>query len=316
MIAGLESIDRGELLIGGRSMNTVPAADRGIAMVFQSYALYPHMTVAANMGFGLKMSGMSRADVEQRVRRAAAVLQIEGLLDRKPKALSGGQRQRVAIGRAITRSPDVFLFDEPLSNLDAGLRAQMRIELAKLHAELNGTMIFVTHDQVEAMTLADRIVVLNDGRVEQTGSPVDLYERPANMFVAGFLGQPRINLLPASLQSEGGRILADLGPSGRIDLPGAPSSFRTGQKFVFGMRPDAVRILPAGSGKGILGRVELVENLGSERVVHASIVDTRTVITSTKPAISNLVRGASCEIAFETERTLFFDEGGRSVTSM
>ena len=313
MIAGLEAIDRGELRIGGRSMNAVPAADRGIAMVFQSYALYPHMTVAENMGFAVKMAGLGRPEVEQRVRRAAAILQIEELLGRKPKALSGGQRQRVAIDRAITRSPDVFLFDEPLSNLDASLRAQMRIELAKLHGELNATMIFVTHDQVEAMTLADRIVVLNWGRIEQAGTPLELYERPANQFVAGFLGQPRINLIPFRPVAEGVRILADLGRPGRIALDRVPGGIAIGQPHVLGFRPDTIRVQPEGTGKGIAARVELVENLGSERVLHARIEGIEGVVTSTHPAIPPLGRGAPCEIVFGTESALVFDAQGQTL---
>src|SRR5438105_7568814 len=199
MIAGLEDISAGEIYIGERLANDVPAAQRGIAMVFQSYALYPHMSVYDNMAFALRMAGKPRAEVDARVRSSAEILQITHLLDRKPKAMSGGQRQRVAIGRAIVRQPQVFLFDEPLSNLDAALRQNMRVELSKLHRELGATMIYVTHDQVEAMTLADRIVVFDQGVVQQVGTPVALYENPANLFVAGFLGAPKMNLLPSTL---------------------------------------------------------------------------------------------------------------------
>jgi len=200
-ICGLEEISGGDLFIGKTRMNDVPPAKRGIAMVFQSYALYPHMSVAQNMAFGLKLAGMSKVQIADAVQRAAQILRIEPLLERKPKDLSGGQRQRVAIGRAIVRKPDVFLFDEPLSNLDASLRVQMRIELANLHRELRSTMIYVTHDQVEAMTLADRIVVLNAGRIEQVGAPLELYHHPANLFVAGFLGSPRMNFLKGKIHS-------------------------------------------------------------------------------------------------------------------
>ncbi len=200
-IAGLEEITSGELCIGGERVNEIPPSKRGIAMVFQSYALYPHMTVAENMAFGLKLAGHSKAEIQAAVLRAAQILQIEPLLDRRPKALSGGQRQRVAIGRAIVRKPGVFLFDEPLSNLDAGLRVQMRVELARLHADLGTTMVYVTHDQVEAMTLADRIVVINQGRIEQVGTPLELYRRPSNRFVAGFIGSPKMNFLPCALVS-------------------------------------------------------------------------------------------------------------------
>ena len=198
IIAGLEQVSGGDILIDGQSVTNVPASDRGLAMVFQSYALYPHMSVYKNMAFALENMGLSRSEIDQRVRRAAEMLRLTDYLDRKPKALSGGQRQRVAIGRAIVRDPKIFLFDEPLSNLDAELRVATRKELAALHAEIGGTMIYVTHDQVEAMTLADRIVVLRAGRIEQVGTPLELYNHPANLFVAGFIGSPRMNLLPGA----------------------------------------------------------------------------------------------------------------------
>src|SRR6218665_3346136 len=203
MIAGLEPISGGDISIGGRVVNDVPSPQRGIAMVFQSYALYPHMSVYDNMAFGLKLQKTPKEEVDQRVREAARILQIDPYLDRMPKALSGGQRQRVAIGRAIVRNPKVFLFDEPLSNLDASLRAQTRIEIAKLHDQLDATMIYVTHDQVEAMTLADRIVVLNAGKIEQVGSPLELYRNPVNTFVAGFIASQRMNFLPVTPTSDG-----------------------------------------------------------------------------------------------------------------
>ena len=197
IIAGLEPITTGRIVINERDVTELEPADRGVAMVFQNYALYPHMNVAQNMGFGLKMSGRPRAEVDAAVKRAAEILRITEHLHKKPKELSGGQKQRVAIGRAITRAPDVFLFDEPLSNLDAALRSQMRVELSRLHSELEATMVYVTHDQTEAMTMADRIVVLNAGIIEQIGSPLDLYNRPGNVFVAGFLGSPRMNFFKA-----------------------------------------------------------------------------------------------------------------------
>ena len=202
LIAGLEDITSGELMIGGEVVNDLPPAERGISMVFQSYALYPHMTVKDNMGFGLKLAKVDPKAAEERVQNAARILQITHLLDRKPKQLSGGQRQRVAIGRAIVRDPRVFLFDEPLSNLDAGLRVQMRIEIAKLHHSLDATMIYVTHDQVEAMTLADRIVVLDAGNVRQFGAPLELYQHPHNKFVAGFIGSPKMNFLPCAVDGD------------------------------------------------------------------------------------------------------------------
>jgi ABC-type sugar transport system ATPase subunit len=246
MIAGLEEITGGDLEIGGRRVNDLDPADRGAAMVFQTYALYPHMTVGRNMGFGLRMNGVPAAEVEKRIREAARILRIEELLDRKPKQLSGGQRQRVAIGRAIVRDPEVFLFDEPLSNLDAELRVATRLELAKLHRQLGGaTMIYVTHDQVEAMTLADRIVVLRDGRVEQIGPQMELYHDPANLFVAGFIGSPKMNFL--ALDAEGR--LPDGGP---VPLP-------VGAARILGVRADQLRHDPAGP---LSGELAVVERLG------------------------------------------------------
>ena len=248
MIAGLESATGGEIRIGGERMEGVPPAERGVAMVFQSYALYPHMNVAQNLGFALKMAGRPKREVDAAVGRAAEILQIGSLLDRKPKALSGGQRQRVAIGRAIVREPRVFLFDEPLSNLDASLRVQMRLELARLHRELGTTMVYVTHDQVEAMTLGDRIALFNGGRLEQVGPPLALYERPCSRFVAGFLGQPRMNFVPAGHLDAAGRALF----TGHGDpLPAG---------WVLGVRPDHLQL--RGLGLGLTGRVERLEHVG------------------------------------------------------
>ena len=248
LIAGLEGASDGQIRIGGERMDGVPPADRGVAMVFQSYALYPHMTVAQNLGFALKMAGRPKAEITAAVGRAAEILQIVPLLDRKPKQLSGGQRQRVAIGRAIVREPRVFLFDEPLSNLDAALRVQMRLELARLHRELGTTMVYVTHDQVEAMTLGDRIALFNGGRIEQVGPPLELYERPSSRFVAGFLGQPRMNVVPASQLDAAGRALF----TGRANpLPA---------DWTLGVRPDHLRLHV--DGPGMPGRLERVEHVG------------------------------------------------------
>jgi multiple sugar transport system ATP-binding protein len=231
------------------------------------------MNVAENLAFGLRMSGVARSEIDRRVKEAAAILQIEDLLARRPKALSGGQRQRVAIGRAIVRDPDVFLFDEPLSNLDADLRAQMRVEIARLHARLDTTMVYVTHDQVEAMTLADRIVVLNRGRVEQVGTPVALYDHPANLFVAGFLGQPKMNFLPAAVRASGAGAVLALGAGGpAIPLPAErPAVRRPGETLTAGIRPDAIAILPEGDEGGLAAKVELVERLGSESLAHVRV---------------------------------------------
>ena len=260
MIAGLEDISAGELQIDGVRANETRAADRGAAMVFQSYALYPHMTVADNMGFALKMAGVSRAERDAQVRRAAEVLRITELLARYPKELSGGQRQRVAIGRAIVRKPKVFLFDEPLSNLDAALRVNMRIELTRLHQELGTTMIYVTHDQVEAMTMGERIAVFHQGRIEQVGAPLDLYQRPANEFVAGFLGAPRINLIarPGAAASAAHRALWD-----------ALAGDRSAGAERVGLRGEHLR-LDTGGG-GIPATVELAEHLGDVSILHLRV---------------------------------------------
>ncbi|MGF6637442.1 ABC transporter ATP-binding protein [Paraburkholderia sp. MM6662-R1] len=270
MIAGLESVTGGDILIDGVRVNDLQPTDRGISMVFQSYALYPHMTVAENMGFSLKLSGKSKKEVREAVGRAAEILQITHLLERKPKALSGGQRQRVAIGRAIVRKPRVFLFDEPLSNLDAALRVQMRIELAKLHRELGTTMIYVTHDQVEAMTLGQQIVVFNKGCIEQTGAPLDLYERPSNRFVGGFIGSPQMNMLAATLvsRSDAQTVVALAGASQRIVLPGRPAQPVSGE-LTLGVRAEHLGI--GSLDEGLAARVELVEHLGDVSILHARL---------------------------------------------
>jgi len=261
-IAGLEEITGGELTIGGRVVNDVPPAERGIAMVFQSYALYPHMNLFDNMAFGLKLAKVPKAEIETAVRNAAKILHIEHLLDRKPKDLSGGQRQRVAIGRAIVRKPEVFLFDEPLSNLDAALRVRMRYEFAKLHEDLKTTMIYVTHDQVEAMTLADRIVVLSAGKVEQVGSPLELYEHPRNLFVAGFIGSPKMNFIAGEIVAiEPGHVDVKLNGSDvqlRALVDG--SAAKVGDKVTVGVRPEHIR--QGGEGNLLHSTVAFVESLG------------------------------------------------------
>ncbi|APT58273.1 MAG: sn-glycerol-3-phosphate ABC transporter ATP-binding protein UgpC [Azospirillum brasilense] len=271
MIAGLETISDGDLVIGGNVMNDVPAAQRGIAMVFQSYALYPHMNVYKNMAFALETARMPKAEIDRRVRQAAEVLQLGHLLERKPKQLSGGQRQRVAIGRAIVREPGIFLFDEPLSNLDAELRVQMRVEIANLHRKLGNTMIYVTHDQVEAMTMADKIVVLRAGKVEQIGSPLDLYNNPANRFVAGFIGSPKMNFLSVAPAPGGEGVI--LGGQ-EVRLPGLRPPAEEG--LVLGIRPEHLR---AGSDGVQLGglRVQLVEQLGSASLVYGQTADGQAV---------------------------------------
>jgi multiple sugar transport system ATP-binding protein len=271
MIAGLEEITGGDLLIDGKRINRVGPADRGLAMVFQSYALYPHMTVRQNMAFALRLARVPKAERDRKVDAAAHILQLEPYLERRPKDLSGGQRQRVAIGRAIVRKPKVFLFDEPLSNLDAALRGQMRIELLRLHEELNATMIYVTHDQIEAMTMADKIVVLQAGRVEQVGSPLELYHHPANLFVAGFIGSPRMNLMEAKVVDTGAAGTSVALPSGPlIVVPVETGSTANGDTVTLGIRPEALRIDPSGP---IAGTVALVERLGGLTLLHVTVED-------------------------------------------
>jgi multiple sugar transport system ATP-binding protein len=277
MIAGLEDVSSGDLAIGGQLMNGVPPAERGVAMVFQSYALFPHMTVYENMGFGLKLAKTPKEELDRRVREAARVLQLEPLLERKPKELSGGQRQRVAIGRAIVRKPGVFLFDEPLSNLDATLRGQTRIEIARLHKQFaNASVVYVTHDQVEAMTLADKIVLLRAGpdverlgSIAQVGTPLELYNRPNSRFVAGFIGSPQMNFLPAAVLEAGRALvsvkLAQTGETITVATDG--SALKPGQAVAIGVRPEHFTLAPS-TGQSIRRRVMLVERLGEQTYLH------------------------------------------------
>ncbi len=277
MIAGLEEISDGEIVIGDRVVNKLTPMERNIAMVFQSYALYPHMRVFDNMAFGLKMRKVSKEEREVQVKKAAEILGIEDLLNRKPKQLSGGQRQRVALGRAIVRDPDVFLFDEPLSNLDAKLRVQMRIELKKLHERLKATVVYVTHDQVEAMTMGDRIVVMKDGIVQQVGSPLELYNLPANQFVAGFIGSPAMNFIPCRLVEEASQFLIDTGDY-RIALPESLSSKASAVQsdhFIFGIRPEHFQNKPANNGQNhdvpvIRATINVIETHGKETFLDLS----------------------------------------------
>ena len=303
MIAGLESITEGELRIDGVRANEVRAADRGAAMVFQSYALYPHMTVAENMGFALKMAGVGKAQREEQVRRAAEVLRITELLGRYPKELSGGQRQRVAIGRAIVRKPKVFLFDEPLSNLDAALRVNMRIELSRLHKELGTTMIYVTHDQVEAMTMGDRIAVFNQGRVEQLGAPLDLYNAPANEFVAGFLGAPRINLIdrPGVAASASHRALWD-----RLVPAAGDKAHRAG------LRAEHLQVDAAGTG--IPATLELAEHLGDTSILHLRVEGLAELLhAKAGPGHTDLATGQVVGLLPDATWALRFDAAGQRV---
>jgi sn-glycerol 3-phosphate transport system ATP-binding protein len=266
MIAGLEEISGGEIAIDGTVVNKLEPRERGCAMVFQNYALYPHMSVAQNIGYSLKVAGVPAAERTQRIQAVARTLELEHLLDRKPMALSGGQRQRVAMGRAMIREPKVFLFDEPLSNLDAKLRVQMRSEIRKLHRRLNATSVFVTHDQVEAMTLADRLVVMNGGRVEQVGTPAEIYSRPASRFVATFVGAPAMNILEGTVELDG---LSLLGGSRRLAM--ARAGLPVGTKVAMGIRPEAVRLVAPGTAGALKATVDLVEELGAGRVIYVDL---------------------------------------------
>ena len=278
LIAGLEDASSGAIRIGGRDVTRLPPAARGVAMVFQSYALYPHMKVADNITFGLKTAKTEKGEPARRLARAARMLQLENLLDRKPAQLSGGQRQRVAIGRAIVREPQVFLFDEPLSNLDAALRTQMRIEIGGLHNELGATMVYVTHDQVEAMTMADKIVVLNAGRVEQVGAPLELYHRPANLFVAGFIGSPKMNLIKTRVaESGGGLTRVELPGGSEIGVPSQGARLKKGQPVVRGIRPEHLSLGNSGDGQ-IPGRVRLTEHLGAETILYVDVPDSEPLV--------------------------------------
>ena len=313
-ICGLEEISGGDLFIGKTRMNDVPPAKRGIAMVFQSYALYPHMSVAQNMAFGLKLAGMSKVQIADAVQRAAQILRIEPLLERKPKDLSGGQRQRVAIGRAIVRKPDVFLFDEPLSNLDASLRVQMRIELANLHRELRSTMIYVTHDQVEAMTLADRIVVLNAGRIEQVGAPLELYHHPANLFVAGFLGSPRMNFLKGKIHSYVDGVATIATNAGGMLQAALTQPLASGTPVTIGARPEHVQACAPGATAAITATVQAVEKLGDISYLYVQVPGGDEPLVVRADADTDWAIGQSVALQVAPARVHVFDEHGQTRT--
>ncbi len=307
MVAGLEDISSGELYIDGKLMNDIPPKDRDIAMVFQNYALYPHMTVYDNMAFGLKIRKQPKAEIDRRVKEAAKLLDIEMLLDRKPKALSGGQRQRVAVGRAIVRNPKVFLFDEPLSNLDAKLRVQMRAEISGLHNRLQATMIYVTHDQVEALTMADKIVVMKLGVIQQIGGPMELYNEPDNKFVAGFIGSPPMNFMVVDVVDENGIKLKS--KSFSLDVTSEQAKFLApyiGKQVTFGIRPEDVEYShDAQPGKTINGSVSVVEPLGSETQVYIS-TDNANIVGKIDPTVIPAV-GEQVALIVNMEKARFFD---------
>ncbi len=310
MIAGLEDISGGDIVIGGKTVSDADPADRGIAMVFQSYALYPHMTVAENLSFGLRMNGNPKADTEKRVNRAAEILQINELMDRRPKQLSGGQRQRVAIGRAIVREPQVFLFDEPLSNLDAELRVQMRVEISRLHKQLGTTMIYVTHDQTEAMTLADKIVVLRAGNIEQVGAPLDLYDDPANRFVAGFVGSPKMNFLDATVIGGGAdsvTLALDSDPAVRLTLP-IKERVNEGAGVSLGIRPE--HFADAGGGDADLTvHVDVAEHLGNTSYVYARTEGGEQLIIE-RPESRDVGNRDRLTVGLSARRAFLFDSKG------
>ena len=306
MIAGLETIDKGTLTIGGIRCEHLPPGQRNVAMVFQNYALYPHMSVQQNMAFGLQNVKMPAAEIDERVRNAARILEIEPLMGRKPSQLSGGQRQRVAIGRAIVKDPKAFLFDEPLSNLDAALRVRTRVELAELHQRMKSTMVYVTHDQTEAMTLADRIVVLNDRKIEQIGTPMEVYSRPASRFVAGFVGSPAMNFIKVNVA--GGGKTASITAGDGTKLPPSGSKLAAGS-YELGIRPEALRVVPkAGDATG---HVKVVERLGDRTLVYARMGDGH-LVTAQDTGNSTVQPEDTVHLAFDMSQSHFFDPTGKA----
>jgi len=314
VIAGLESITSGSLSIDNQVVNDLPPSKRGVSMVFQSYALYPHMTVRENISFGLRLAKAGKADIAQAVEQAAEILQLSALLDRKPKELSGGQRQRVAIGRAIVRKPGVFLFDEPLSNLDAALRVHMRVEIAKLHQDLGKTMIYVTHDQVEAMTLADRIVVLNAGRIEQVGTPLELYSSPKNIFVAGFIGSPKMNFIDVKpIRSENGDSQVRLPCSNAIQVPVAPGLLELNRKLTVGIRPEHITVAQNGTDNKLSGTVKVVERLGDVSYLHVETNRYTDPLMMRVSPDSNYKVGDDIKISLPRAHCYVFAEDGQRI---
>jgi multiple sugar transport system ATP-binding protein/alpha-glucoside transport system ATP-binding protein len=317
LIAGLEEISSGEVSIAGEVVNDVPPSQRGIAMVFQSYALYPHMTVYDNMAFGMKIARESRAEIDRRVRRAAEILQLTRYLDRLPKALSGGQRQRVAIGRAIVRNPKVFLFDEPLSNLDAALRVATRIEIAKLKETLpDTTMIYVTHDQVEAMTLADRIVVLREGHIEQVGTPMELYRKPANLFVAQFIGSPAMNVLEARIEETGFPTVVRLREDYRVAVEIRSEASMAGAAVFLGIRPENLGLSEADRDGAFPGRLDYVEQLGEVQLAYIDIGRPGQPLIAKLPGDQPVEKGQRLNLFARPQDLYLFAESGAAISGL
>ncbi len=312
LIAGLEKVSSGEISIGGRKVNDMPPAERKIAMVFQSYALYPHMSVYKNMAFGLRFTEAGKAEVDRRVRSAAETLQLTPYLNRRPRDLSGGQRQRVAIGRAIVREPAVFLFDEPLSNLDAALRINTRIEIAKLHRALKATTVYVTHDQVEAMTLASKIVVINHGRIEQIGQPLDVYHRPANLFVAGFIGSPKMNVVTGKVASHDGGLSVAVDVGGGVSLPIAGAPVAVGDVVTLGVRPEHLVEGDTPGGLNLTAEVDAVEHLGESSLIHTHL-DDGTVVVARTPGDSPTVPGSRVTMSAPGSALHVFAQSGKAL---
>jgi multiple sugar transport system ATP-binding protein len=314
MIAGLEEISGGAITIGARDVTQLAPAERHISMVFQSYALYPHMTVADNIGFGMKIARLSKAEIKTRTTKAAELLQLTELLQRRPGQLSGGQRQRVAIGRAIVREPEVFLFDEPLSNLDAALRVQMRIEISKLHNDLRATMVYVTHDQVEAMTMASKIVVLNAGRIEQIGSPLELYHRPNNLFVATFIGSPKMNLIESEVTSVAADTAEVVVPGGAILSVDARGGNIALGPAILGVRPEHLSIGAADASYGVSGKIVLCEQLGGETMLYVDAPGVQQLVVKAD-GLAPQRMGEAVRVVISPRTCHLFDTGGKAIVN-
>jgi multiple sugar transport system ATP-binding protein len=313
-ICGLESVSSGRIVLDGRDITDIHPSKRNVAMVFQNYALFPHLSVFDNIAFGLQLQGLSKQDIRKRVERAATLLHLEKMLDRKPKQLSGGQRQRVAIGRCIVKQPKLFLFDEPLSNLDAKLRVRMRVELLNLHYETRNTVVYVTHDQVEAMTMADKIVVLQDGRVEQVGTPMHLYEHPDNKFVAGFIGSPQMNFLAGKVAvSDANRISCAMEDLGTLTIPLRFEALKANEPVTIGIRPEHVELEGDGSGPAIKGVVNIVENLGGETYLHVEVAPEVPLIMVKLHGSRSPSRGQRVTLVLPADKIYAFDAEGQAM---